>query len=113
MAKDRNTMAKRQREVEKREKAARKLEKKETRKRDRDREPCQAPPLDEGETRVLRIFKKFLMAPGQMLCLANSDIITLLPALDRLMSEGFLEAENFKGSYSLTQSGYHLMKLQE
>ncbi len=113
MAKDRNTMAKRQREVEKREKAARKLEKKETRKRERDKETGDSGPLDEGETQVLRIFKRFLMAPGQMLCLANSDIIALLPALDRLIGSGFLEAEKFKGSYSLTQSGYHLMKLQD
>ncbi|HAC92206.1 MAG TPA: hypothetical protein DCF63_16505 [Planctomycetaceae bacterium] len=59
MAKDRNTMAKRQREVEKREKAARKLEKKETRKRERDKDAEDSLPGDDGETRVLRLFRRF------------------------------------------------------
>lgn len=111
MAKDRNTMAKRQREVEKREKAARELEKKETRKRDRDKDACD-PPIEDGETRVLRIFRRFLMAPGQMLCLTTADEVSLMPALNRLIHAGFLISEKFNGSYSLTQEGYDLMKFQ-
>jgi hypothetical protein len=105
-------MAKRQREVEKREKAARKLEKKESRKRDRDKEACDSRPLDDGETRVLRIFRRFLMAPGQMLCLTAPDVASLMPALNSLMLSGFLMSEEFQGRYSLTQAGYHLMRNQ-
>lgn len=113
MAKDRNTMAKRQREMEKREKAARKLEKKETRKRERDKDAEDSLPGDDGETRVLRLFRRFLMAPGQMLCLTSADEVCLMPALERLIRSGFLISEKFNGSYSLTEEGYHLMKIQE
>lgn len=103
-------MAKRQREVEKREKAARKLEKKETRKRERDQESCEARTLEGGEEQVLRIFSRFLMVPEKMLCLSLAEATTLLPALESLIRSGFLRNEQFHGRYSLTREGYQLMK---
>ena len=110
MAKDRNTMAKRQREVEKREKAARKLEKKETRKRERDKESCEALPLEGGEEQVLRIFSRFLMVPEKMLCISVAEVTTLLPSLESLIRSGLLRIEQFHGRYSLTHEGYQRMK---
>lgn len=109
MAKDRNTMAKRQREADKRHKASQKREKMNRRKTERESTLSATEGLTEGEVRVLAIFKRYLMVPGQMLCLNNADIVSLQLVLEGLVHSGLLVSEDFKGSYSLTQTGYQAM----
>ncbi len=113
MAKDRNTMAKRQRETDKRRKAEEKREKRTRRKteastpeRATDGDSSQ---LSDGEIHVLSVFRKYLMTPGQMLCLNNADIDSMKNALEKLTTAGLLVPEEMKGGYSLTRSGFEAM----
>lgn len=65
--------------------------------------------LSAGEVNILAVFKKYLMTPGRMLCLNNTDIGTMKRSLDKLIAAGLLIPEDFKGSYSLTRSGFNVM----
>lgn len=65
--------------------------------------------LSDSERGVLAVFRKYLMTPGRMLCLNNTDIGSMKRALERLTAAGFLTPEDFKGSYSLTRSGFKAM----
>ncbi len=65
--------------------------------------------LSAGEVNVLAVFRKYLMTPGRMLCLNNTDIGSMKRSLDRLIAAGLLIPEGFKGSYSLTRSGFNAM----
>lgn len=65
--------------------------------------------LSPGDINVLAIFKKYLMTPGLMLCLNNTEIGTMKKSLDKLIAAGLLTPEDFKGSYSLTRSGFDVM----
>lgn len=66
--------------------------------------------LSVGEVNILAVFRKYLMTPGRMLCLNNTDIGTMKRSLDKLTAAGLLIPEDFKGSYSLTRSGFKAMK---
>lgn len=66
--------------------------------------------LSVGELNILTVFRKYLMTPGRMLCLNNTDIGTMKRSLDKLIAAGLLIPEDFKGSYSLTRSGFNAMK---
>ena len=59
---------------------------------------------------VLNAFRKYLMAPGQMLCFTSAELVTLGDALARLSRNGLLIPEGFPGSYSLTRAGYVAMR---
>ncbi len=72
MAKDRNTMAKRQREVEKRDKAVRKRENEKNVKR-KSMLSADSSAVEDGQVRVLSIFRRYLMTTGQMLCLSGNE----------------------------------------
>lgn len=109
MAKDRNTMAKRQREVDKRRKADEKRDKRNRRKTEPDDSGEPILELTDGEANVLAVFRKYLMTPGQMLCLSNTDIDSMKVVLQSLTAAGLLVPEEFKGGYSLTQSGFRAM----
>ena len=65
--------------------------------------------LSAGEVNILAVFRKYLMTPGRMLCLNNTDIGSMKRSLDRLTAAGLLIPEDFKGSYSLTRSGFNAM----
>ncbi len=65
--------------------------------------------LSVGEVNILGVFRKYLMTPGRMLCLNNTDIGTMKRSLDKLIAAGLLKPEDFKGSYSLTRSGFIAM----
>jgi hypothetical protein len=65
--------------------------------------------LSVGEVNILAVFKKYLMTPGRMLCLNNTEIGTMKRSLDKLIAAGLLTPEDFKGSYSLTRSGFNVM----
>jgi len=113
-------MAKRQREAEKRDKAARKREKREQRQHQSSQSATQSgainssyantAPADSGRSRVLSIFRRYLMSTGQMLCLSGHELEGNRQTLDQLISDGLLIAESFKGAYSLTETGYEAMR---
>jgi len=113
MAKDRNTFAKRQREVERKRKATEKRERRAKKKQQGDdaRPPGGSPALLSAEERsVLRVFRNYLMTPGQMFCFGNSELESLHAPLAQLMEKGMLNSEKPKGGYSLTHSGFLAMK---
>ena len=110
MAKDRNTVAKRQREVEKRRKAEEKRSRRANRKNDpSDMNEPQEPSLTSKEHTVLAVFREYLMTPGKMLCLNSPQLETLSEPLEQLTEKGLLVAEQRHGGYSLTEAGYNTM----
>ena len=113
MAKVRNTVAKLQREVDKKRKADQKRERRARKKQIAD-ESCEPNEpqslLSKAENSVLRIFRKYLMTPGNMLCLGRSDLEALRLPLSQLTNEGLLVAERYEGGYSLTEVGFAAMK---
>lgn len=112
MAKDRNTFAKRQREVDKKHKANQKRERRAKRKTsDPNDDPDDAQSsLSSAEHSVLSVFRKYLMTPGKMLCIGKPDLETFSLPLAQLTSKGMLVADRFQGGYSLTESGFAAMK---
>lgn len=66
--------------------------------------------LSPAEHKVLGVFRRYLMTPGKMLCLGNSDLEALKAPLAQLTSKGLLVAERFRGGYSLTEAGFAAMK---
>ena len=80
MAKDRNTIAKRQREVEKKRKADAKRERR-AEKRKRTEEPSDKDHIQQSvspaEHEVLRIFRKSRMTPGEVLSFDSADLKTM------------------------------------
>ena len=114
MAKDRNAMAKRQRETEKQQRAQEKKERRDLRKLEPTGEGDAAfsarLELTPDEVEVLETFAKFLMPPDQMLCLSNADIPATRRALEKLIGRGLLTPNDFKGGYSLTVEGFTAMQ---
>lgn len=113
MAKDRNSMARRQRETDKQKRAQEKQERRDQRKLEPTEDGAAELPrfeLSPDETDVLDTFAKFLMPPDQMLCLSNSDIPATRRALEQLIGRGLLTANDFKGGYSLTVDGFTVMQ---
>ena len=66
--------------------------------------------LSTSEQRVLRTFRRFLMVPGQMLCFSGPNLEQDKAALARMTDKELLVKEEFKGGYSLTQTGFAAMK---
>jgi hypothetical protein len=113
MSKDRNTFAKRQRESEKKRKAGEKRDRRAKKKNspDDNGEPNESPSLvSRAEHSVLSLFRKYLMTPGKMLCLSNADLEVFDVPLAQLTTKGLLVPENSRGGYSLTESGFAVMK---
>lgn len=67
-------------------------------------------PLTTPEENVLRVFREFLMRPGQMLCFHGPDLEKHRNALTALTDRDLLVGESFKGGYSLTLEGFEAMK---
>ena len=115
MAKDRNTVAKRQREMEKKRKANEKRERRAKRKQqsedaESDGSEESSSPLSPAEHAVLSVFRKYLMIPGKMLCFNNADLESFARPLAELTSKQLLVVERFRGGYSLTESGFAAMQ---
>ena len=112
MAKDRNTFAKRQREVEKKRKADQKRERR-ARKKQKADEPSEpdesSTGLSSAELAVLDVFRKYLMTPGKMLCFVSSNRETHDLPLAKLARKGLVVAERTQGGYSLTETGFAAM----
>jgi hypothetical protein len=113
MSKDRNTFAKRQREVEKKRKADEKRvrrAKKKVEGNEPDETNGSSSLLSSGENSVLGVFRKYQMTPGKMLCFANPDLETFNTPLAELTDKGMLVEEKAHGGYSLTETGFAAMK---
>jgi hypothetical protein len=126
VAKDRNTFAKRQREMDRKRKADEKRLHRARRKQDVTRpagpeqmpatEQLPEPPLDSPTTlsstqlAVLAVFRRFRMGPGQMLCFSRSDVEVFCAPLRELADNGLLVTERFSGGYSLTPTGFAAMQ---
>lgn len=65
--------------------------------------------LSTGEEKVLKIFRQYLMTPGQMLCLSNVGIDSMQLILSSMTESGLIVPDDFKGAYSLTRTGYEAM----
>jgi hypothetical protein len=50
------------------------------------------------------------MTPGVMLCFNGPHLAKHTSGLRSLTEKGFLVKESFRGGYSLTQSGYDMMR---
>ena len=66
--------------------------------------------LSKSERWVFSVFRQFLMAPGEMLCVNRPNITRHRTAFRQLADKGFLVKEKFSGGYSLTQAGFAAMK---
>lgn len=115
MAKDRNTFAKRQREVEKKRKAEQKRQRRAQKKQEENEASAAEDSNSEftaGERSVLKVFQTYLMTPGKMLCFGSNELDSLRVPLTRLTERGLLVSEKNRGGYSLTQSGFDAMREQ-
>lgn len=102
-------MAKRQREFEKRDKAARKREKRGKRQAEsQTRAECTK--VSASEARVLQSFSPFLVESKQMLCFPAPELDANREHLEQLIDAGLLESEPSQDGYVLTASGYATMK---
>ena len=63
-----------------------------------------------GRTLCPQCFRKYLMTPGKMLCLDSSDLEAFNMELAQLTNKGLLVAERPHGGYSLTETGFAVMK---
>lgn len=112
MAKDRNTYAKQQREVEKRRKAGEKRDRR-AQRRSLPSDPYHPdgdePELTPEEQSVMGVFRKYQMTPGKMLCFGGSDFESLRTPLTELADKGLLVADKTKGGYSLSDRGFAAM----
>ena len=66
--------------------------------------------LSQAERSVFRRFRQFLVTPGEMLCFFGPELDKHKVALQRMTERDLLVKEQFKGAYSLTQSGFEAMK---
>ncbi len=102
-------MAKRQREADKRDKAAKKRQKREVRQTFSALKSGGVE-INEGQCQVLQIFRRYLMTAGKMLCLSGNELDAHRGSLNKLVSDGLLIAETFQGGYSLTDEGFDAMR---
>ena len=66
--------------------------------------------LTDGEKKVLKTFRQYLMDPGRMLCFTGPMLVTHKNSVARLVRREFLVPETFKGGYSLTTAGFQAMR---
>ena len=132
MAKQRNTVAKRQREAAKKQQADDKRRRRAANKTD-DREVRESQGgesqgvrrgrtsqggesqdteagLSSAELAVLSVFRKYLMTPGEMLCCGSLDTRASDATLDQLTRKGLLVQERFRSGYALTDAGFAAMQ---
>ena len=63
-----------------------------------------------GELNVFRVFYRYRMTVGHMLCFNGPDFTTHRTSLTSLVGKGALLAERFAGAYCLTTMGFHAMR---
>ena len=123
MAKQRNTVAKRQREAAKRQQADDKRRRRAANKTNvkevgesqvgesqvGESQDTEAG-LSSAELAVLSVFRKYLMTPGEMLCCGSLDTRASDATLDQLTRKGLLVQERFRSGYALTDAGFAAMQ---
>jgi len=112
MSKNRNSFAKRSREMDKKRSAEEKRTRKATRRLNPESGSAEGgeAPLSANEQSVLAVFRQFMMSPNRMLCFSGKDHLDLGEALLQMVEKKLLVAEKFLGSYSLTDTGYAAMQ---
>lgn len=126
MTKDRNTFAKRQREMDRKHKADAKRQRRVQRKQEAATQPDSdalsdveqgaatatrsSSPLSSNQCSVLMVFRRFRMNPGRMLCFSRSDVEAYREPLTELTDQGLIVKEKFTGGYSLTPHGFAAMQ---
>ena len=66
--------------------------------------------LTASEQRVLRTFREFRVAPGQMLCFDGPTLKKHNAAVRQLIDKDLLVRESFQGGFSLTPAGFEVMQ---
>lgn len=66
--------------------------------------------MSDAEKSVLEVFRRYLVAPGKMLCFYGQDLEKLHEPLAQLTEKRLLIAESFRGAYSLTKAGFSAMR---
>ncbi len=66
--------------------------------------------LSDLEQRVMSVFCRYLMTPGQMLCFKPQEQVTFKEGLKCLLERGYVVSEATTGAFSLTPEGYSAMK---
>lgn len=66
--------------------------------------------LSPAERKILIAFREYLMTPGEMLCFGSPDLEAIDAPLSTLTDRGLLVAERFHGGYSLTETGFAVMR---
>lgn len=61
------------------------------------------------EIRVFSHFRRYLMTPGDMLCLSAAEIETMSAGIDVLLDRQMLVSEGSHGAYCLTPNGFEVM----
>lgn len=113
MSKDRNTFAKRQREVEKKRKADEKRARRAQRGQNVDESSesgVSITSLSPAECSVLSVFRKCLMTPEKVLSFDSSNLEAFKIPLAQLANKGLLVAKSAPGTFSLTDDGFVAMK---
>lgn len=110
MAKDRNTFAKRQREVEKKRKAGEKRERRAKEKQKADEPNESHSVLSAAERTVLRVFHDDQMTVGKAIIFNSADLEGFKIPLFQLTNKGLLIAEKDQGAYALTETGFAEMQ---
>jgi hypothetical protein len=62
--------------------------------------------LSAPEKHVLRTFRDYLIAPGEMLCFSGHNLERDKVTLELLSDKDLLDREEFEGGYSLTKAGF-------
>lgn len=57
----------------------------------------------------MKVFRDFLMTPGDMLCLSGREFDDYTKCIETLSEKGYIVAERFRGGFSLTALGYSVM----
>lgn len=68
------------------------------------------PQLSSAELSVLRVFRRYLLTPGVMLCFYGKELKDMKSSLRQLTARGYLVGERFPGAYSLTEDGFAQMQ---
>ena len=66
--------------------------------------------FSDTELKVLQHFRKYLMTPGDMLCLSGQELDSMGNGVDSLMKRQMLVAEKKAGCFCLTQAGFDAMR---
>ena len=65
--------------------------------------------LTSSEKSLLSIFRRFLVRPGEMLCIDGPTQERHRRAINHLADQGLIIRERFRGAFTLTDAGFAVM----